>query len=551
MQQSAAALLTITNDILDLSKIEAGRLTIECIPFDVVATVKEVIAWFALRAKAKGLDISAVLPSDIKTPVRGDPVRVRQILTNLVGNAIKFTENGRIVIRMKVSTDQPGSMRLKFSVEDTGIGIAPEQRARLFESFTQGDDSTTRKYGGTGLGLAISRQLVELLGGEIGVESEKGKGSTFWFAVSLEKLEMEEPVCEAEPARLPAFQPTQRPVLISDWATGPSPVPAPVAAGDSPPSLAARNGVETERRAATRLDGMRVLVVGGASMKQAVRENAQLWGGEAEEMSGATWILPELRLAAQGGAPFHALILDLDLTDLDASIGIQIAADAVVFDTALIAIASNSGPAADARLREKGFQACLSKPLAPAQLHRALANIWNPEEENEAPEPASPKAMATAASLTAVTSAPAGRFEQAGDKRSPLHRSPRVLLAEDNLVNQKLVLRLLEKVGLQADVVANGSQAVAAIGKTPYDLILMDCQMPEMDGFEATAEIRKMEGGARHTTICALTAHAMAGDRERCLDAGMDDYISKPLTIGVLHKKIAHWIGSESLAPTA
>jgi CheY-like chemotaxis protein len=248
-----------------------------------------------------------------------------------------------------------------------------------------------------------------------------------------------------------------------------------------------------------------------------------------------------LRLAAQSGTPFQAAILDMELPDLDASIGIEIAADPLVFNTALIAT-SASRPADDAKFREKGFRTCLGSPPDPAELHRSLAAIFRPEEEMAAPakmvEPAAALPSAQPTRLVPM------RARALASGLSTL--SARVLVAEDNLVNQKLVLRLLEKVGLKADVVNNGSQAVAAIGKTSYDLILMDCQMPEMDGFEATAEIRRLEGSTRHTTICALTAHAMAGDRERCLDAGMDDYISKPLTIGVLHKKIDHWIRAKS-----
>jgi two-component system, sensor histidine kinase and response regulator len=485
VKQSAEALLTITNDILDLSKIEAGRLTIECIPFDIVANVKEVIAWFGIRARAKGLELDAMLPPDVPAAVRGDPVRLRQVLTNLVGNAIKFTETGRIVVRMEVTESTAESVGTKFYVEDTGIGISPEHRTRIFQAFMQGDSSTTRKYGGTGLGLAISKQLVELLGGEIGVESDRGGGSTFWFTAMFERQPEEELLMTPEEALI-------EPDLDAE-PTG-------------------------------RLDGMRILVVASAAARQAnVRESLKSWGCEIDELSGAAWVVPELRLAAQSGIPFHAALLDLDMPDLDASIGPEIAADPLVFDTDLIAMTSNFRPADDAKFRERGFSACLAKPVSAAQLHRALLNVWQ---------------METAPAAEPVTAASPAKPE--ADERKP-----RVLLAEDNLVNQKLVLRLLEKAGLTADVVANGSQAVAAIGKSVYDLILMDCQMPEMDGFEATAEIRRLEGNARHTTICALTAHAMAGDRERCLDAGMDDYISKPLTIGVLHNKIAHWIYSK------
>ena len=252
-----------------------------------------------------------------------------------------------------------------------------------------------------------------------------------------------------------------------------------------------------------RLDGMRVLVVASASAKPAnLQESLKSWGCETDQLSGPAWILPALRRAVLSGAPFDVVLLDIDIPDLKLSISREIAADPLVFDTNLIALTSTGD-------RARG-----------SELHRALSSIRKPQAASAA-EPAVPA------------------------KPAPEKPQARVLLAEDNPVNQKLVLRLLEKAGLKTDVVENGSQAVAAIRKAKYDLIFMDCQMPEMDGFEATAESRRLEGTSRHTTICALTAHAMAGDRERCIDAGMDDYISKPLTVGILHTKIAHWIYSK------
>jgi two-component system, sensor histidine kinase and response regulator len=486
VKQSAGALLTVINDILDLSKIEAGRLTMECTPFDIVAVVKETIAWFAIRARAKGLDLESILPSDAELPVRGDPGRLRQILTNLIGNAIKFTKAGKVVVRMEVLGSAAESMNVKFYVEDTGIGISPEHRGQIFRAFMQGDSSTTRKYGGTGLGLAISQQLVELLGGDIGVESERGCGSTFWFSAVFERQPVEDSAVAA-------------PAVLMEAPLDPEP--------------------------GARLDGMRVLVVASASAKPAnLQESLKSWGCETDQLSGPAWILNELRLAVQTGVPFNVALLDIDIPDFDLSISREIAADPLVFDTNLIALTSNDDRARDQRLRESGFSACLSKPVLSAELNQALSSIWQPRAASAA-EPEVPA------------------------KQAPGKPQARVLLAEDNPVNQKLVLRLLEKAGLKTDVVDNGSQAVAAIGKASYDLIFMDCQMPEMDGFEATAEIRRLEGSSRHTTICALTAHAMAGDRERCIDAGMDDYISKPLTVGILHNKIEHWIYSKRTDP--
>ena len=477
VKQSAGALLTITNDILDLSKIEAGRLTIECIPFDLVTTVKEIIAWFAVRAKAKGLLLKSVLPDGIPADIRGDPLRLRQILTNLIGNAIKFTESGSVTVYVDIVERTPESLAVKFRVEDTGIGVPTDQRNRLFESFTQADSSTTRKYGGTGLGLAISKQLVELLGGEIGVKSEGGEGSVFWFTAVFER------------------------------------------------SGAERDADALEDAPDGNLKGMRVLV-GATAGSEPLWEILGATGCVTGAISNARLVMSELRQAAQNGRPYQAVLLDIELPGLETSLGIEIAEDPIVFNTALIAMMSEPDSVFDAELRERGFRACLAKPVSQVELHRALLDVWG-------------AASAEAAELP----------DDSGELRQP-----RVLLAEDNRVNQVIVLRLLEKAGLKADVVGNGSQAVAATTKTVYDLVLMDCQMPEMDGFEATAEIRRREGSARHTTICALTAHAMAGDRERCLQAGMDDYISKPLTIGVLQNKIAYWIysrqkGADSRAP--
>ena len=485
VKNSAAALLTITNDILDLSKIEAGRLTIECVPFDLVTSIHEIVAWFAVRARAKGLQLQAVLPSGVPSDLQGDPVRLRQILTNLIGNAIKFTETGSIVIRLEILENRGESVAVRVQVEDTGIGVAPTQRERLFESFTQADTSTTRKYGGTGLGLAISKQLVELLGGQIGVESDGSHGSTFWFTVEFQKAS---PVVAA-------------PVEIEEPAA---------------PTVA--------------LTGMRVLV-GATYGSAALWETLEALNCVTTAVSSAPAVLPELRRAAQNATPYNAALLDLDLPGLDASIGFEVAEDPLVFGASLIALTSNLHPTLDATLRERGFRAWLAKPLSRPDLEKALGEVWREESarvvETPVPEP------------------------QPANAAVQDDHPPRVLLAEDNPVNQKIVLRLLEKAGLSTDVVGNGALAVQAATGTAYDLILMDCQMPEMDGFEATAEIRRIEGSARHTTICALTAHAMAGDRERCLEAGMDDYISKPLTTSILHEKIAYWIYSRHSSPCA
>ena len=354
IKRSADALLALINDILDLSKIEAGKLRLDRVPFQLGTVLGEIASLFALEARTKGLEFVSTVPADLPRVVVGDPGRLRQVLRNLLGNALKFTDRGEIGIRAELLSDSTNVIQIRFTVHDTGIGIPPDQQGRLFESFTQGDGSSTRRHGGTGVGLAISKQLVELLGGEIGVASEQGDGSRFWFTASFGK---------AAPGEAPAPKPAIK-------------VPAP-------------------------------------------------------------------RLTSRPAAV----------------------------------------PAA---------------PVAPKR-----APMENP---------------------VAV--------------EGPL----RVLLAEDNEINQRITLRLLEKLGVAADAVVNGREAVQALEKRKYDLVLMDCQMPDMDGFEATAIVRSREGDANHTPICALTANAMEGDRERCLAAGMDDYISKPVGLEKLQKAVDRWL---------
>jgi PAS domain S-box-containing protein len=330
VRRSAEDLLRLLNDILDFSKIEAGKLELECTAFDPARTVAEVVCALAPQAQSKGLELTRFRGPALPEAVRGDPCRLRQVLMNLVGNALKFTARGRVVVRAELASENAGTVTVRFSVQDTGIGIPAERRSRLFESFVQGDGSTTRKYGGTGLGLAISKQLAELMGGQIGLESEAGRGSLFWFTAVFQR-EVVKPLAES----------TSAPVILAD----------------------------TKRQ-------------------------------------------------------------------------------------------------------------------------------------------------------------------------GPQHR---ILLAEDNPVNQRIALRILQKAGYQAEAVSNGREALEVLAKTPYDLVLMDVQMPEMDGLEATAEIRRREGPCRHTPIVAMTANAMAGDREKCLAAGMDDYISKPVRAQELAEIIRRW----------
>jgi CheY-like chemotaxis protein len=365
IKRSADSLLLLINDILDISRIEAGKLRLDRVAFALKTKVEETASLFALQARAKGLEFLCHVPESLPELAVGDPGRLGQVLTNLLGNAIKFTDKGRIGVTVEALRETREDSLIRFVVHDTGIGISQNQQGRLFESFTQGDDSSTRKYGGTGLGLAISKQLVELMGGEIGVESEPQRGSHFWFTVLFGAA--------AENER--TLAPRQRP---------PMPAPPPPVARPAPTSPSA--------------------------------------------------------------------------------------------------------------------------PVAPKQETKPSAGSASP------------------------------------NNGAVISRKYRILLAEDNEINKRITLRLLDKLGLAADAVMNGEEAVAALEKRKYDLVLMDCQMPGMDGYEATAAIRNREGTARRTPICALTANAMEGDREKCLAAGMDDYVSKPVGLEKLREALDRWL---------
>ena len=463
VRRSAQSLLAVINDILDLSKIEAGKLELECIRFDLWRTVEEVAALMAFRACGKNLELTCLIQPDVPHLVRGDPSRLRQVLTNLAGNAVKFTERGEVGIRVESSAEAHGRAVVRFSVADTGVGIAPEQRERLFHSFTQGDLSTTRRYGGTGLGLAISRCLAERMGGGVGFESQLGEGSTFWFTASFERE------------------------------TG-----APSA---EPPGV---------------FSALRVLVVDDkATSRMVVQRYLESWGCRTEECGEAGEAVARMLEAAARDDPFRVAIVDLHMPERDGAwLAGQVKEEPRLRGAHLLALTPVGMVGESARLRECGFAAHLPKPVRPSQLYGRLLETLQPPLEPVV-EPVRPA------------------FARPGR---------RVLLAEDNEINQKIVLRLLARAGCRAERVANGREAVEAASRSAWDLILMDVQMPEMDGFTATAEIRKQEEGARHTPIAAMTANAMTGDREKCLAAGMDDYISKPVRLEDLERMLNRWL---------
>ena|SRR5579875_124904 len=465
IRTSAEALLDIVNDILDFSKIEAGKLELEIIACDIREAVDDVLELLAEAAQRKGIALAAVIDPAVPPVLRGDPGRLRQVLTNLVGNAVKFTEEGAVVVRVApapaATDDQP--LTLRFAVQDTGIGIPPELQPRLFQAFTQGDSSTTRRYGGTGLGLAICKQLVELMGGQIGLNSTPGHGSTFWFTVPFAR-EPAEPTADTDP----------RPLL-----------------GDRPLLVVDRHAL---RRAA-------------------LVEQLVLWQARVTEVAFLTADMPVDRYAA--------VLLDVRGPD-DPALGLVRAGGG----PPVIALVDLGDQATVVAARAAGAAACLTRPLRSAALARTLVAVVS----GAAPLPEASAAGSPA--LAAVAHA-------------------RVLVAEDNAVNQRVVARLLERLGCAVDVVANGQEAVAAAARRPYDLILMDCQMPEMDGFAATAAIREREGATRHTPIVALTANALPSDRERCLAAGMDDYLPKPVRAEELAVVLRRWLGTAEPAPAA
>jgi PAS domain S-box-containing protein len=473
VRTSGEALLTIINDILDFSKIEAGRLDLEKGIVDVQRTVEDVLDLLAPQARARGLELAALVAQDVPPALGGDPGRLRQILVNLVGNAVKFTPAGEVVVRASVDETMDGAVVVRFTVVDTGVGIVPDVRAQLFEPFTQAEGATTRRYGGTGLGLAISRRLVELMGGQIGVESPPGQGSTFWFTVRLQ---------------------------VSPWVS----VAAPI------------------REVA--LEGRRVLVVDDNATNRTILEHHITRGGmhSAAAADGPT-ALGMLRQTSQQGAPYDIVVLDLEMPGMDGlDVARAIRADPALASTRLVLLASATPRERGELARRVAIDAFLTKPVRPVQLYTCLATVL-----------AGPGEGAVAARPS--TSPPDPPPRPAGQGR--------VLVVEDNAVSQRVAVRMLETRGYRADAVANGREALEALARVPYDLVLMDCQMSEMDGYAATAEIRRREQarGARRMPIIAMTANAMAGDDQACLAAGMDAYIPKPITRAHLDAVLAQW----------
>ncbi len=467
IRTSGDTLLDIINDILDFSKIEAGRVRMETIDFSPKHVTEEAVELFAEPAANKGIEL--ILDADPEVPhsVIGDPGRLRQVLINLVGNAIKFTDSGEVVVHVeKLDTMTPGVM-IRFEVADTGVGLTAEEQARVFSTYSQVDSSTTRRHGGTGLGLAIARMLTQLMGGEIGVESEKGAGSRFWFTALFRESDIK--------------------------ASQPQPVGS--------------------------LAGTAVAIIDDNRTNRVILERyLDSWGTRERSFERGREALRALHEAADEDDPFEVAIVDLMMPEMDgADVASKIRADPKLKDMVVVLLTS----AGRSEQPVPGVDVELVKPVRPSQLFDVLQTLL-------ASRPARSKR----------------RINREGSgPPATRHRWARILIVEDNAANLKVAVRMVERLGYRADVAGNGSEALHVLGQVHYDAVLMDCQMPEMDGYEATREIRRGEDDGRHLPIIAMTASAMAGDRERCLAAGMDDYISKPVKLHIVAAVLERWLG--------
>ena len=479
VQRSGQNLLGIINDLLDFSKIEAGKLELETVDMDLRRAIEDIVDLLAERAHAKGLELAYVIPPDLQTHLRGDPLRLGQVLTNLVGNAIKFTDQGSVVIRVTSLDETARNIRMRFDVIDTGVGIRRDAQSRIFEEFSQGDGSTTRKHGGSGLGLAISKQLVEMMGGSVHVDSAPGVGSTFWFTSTFEKQELP-----------PNADPRSAPMLA--------------------------------------LTGMRALIVESNTVNRGIlHSQLSSWGMANRVAATPDQAIETLRKAAARGAPFDIAIIDLGIPGMDAlELARAIRARADIAKVRLVLLTRRQADIRNAS--ESGINACLSKPVRQSVLYNCLVNVMagRPQEEIAMPAVSEP-----------MNAAPPGTRGS-------------ILLVEDNLINQQVALGILQILGYSVSVVSNGREALDACTQGTFDLILMDCHMPEMDGFEATKAIRARElaSNYRRVPIIALTANAMAHDREECLSAGMDDHLSKPFNTQTLQAMLARWMASRESA---
>jgi CheY-like chemotaxis protein len=471
IRNSGDALLSVIDDILDLSKLEAGKFVAQAADFDLQSLVEEVLDMLAHRAQGKGVELACLVDEGVATSLRGDAGCLRQVLLNLLGNAIKFTDHGEVHARVRLLEETPAEVRLEVEVRDSGIGIPEDLRPRLFDAFVQGDMSSKRRYGGAGLGLAISRSLVEMMGGTIRVESQMGQGSAFFFDCRFERQ-------AAAQERLPDMEPAR---------------------------------------------GVRSLVVGdNAVVREYLCADLRRWGMRADAAAGAGQALG--LLGAAGDDPYRIALVDVRMAEVDGLTLVRRARlDPALVATRFVLLRPLTEPLDPSLLAAAGADAQISKPVRLAWLAETLLGLLAASPARAAPVPA-------------VAAAP--------------RRPARVLVAEDNPINQEVALLILRKLGYRVDAVGSGRAALQALADRRYDIVFMDGQMPEMDGYEAAAEIRRREGAARRTPIVAMTAHALEGDRERCLDAGMDDCLFKPVTEGKLIEALQRWLPAASAPET-
>ena len=503
VRSSGEHLLTVINNILDFSKIEAGKLNLEIIDFDLRTAVDESVDLLAESASSKGLNLACLFHADVPAALRGDPGRLRQILLNFLGNAVKFTEQGNVALFVTLLHQTDIDATVRFEVQDTGIGLSPDAQAHLFQLFTQADSSTTRKFGGTGLGLAISKQLTELMGGHIGVDSKLGEGSTFWFTVQL---------------------------------------------GKQPEAIASASAMASQD-----LHGLQLCIVDDSPINRRIFESyATNWGARCLIAEDGRQALAILRKAAAQGCACDFATINMHLPGMD---GLELAraikADPVLAPTRLVLLTSQ-GQRGDAQAAHTaGYAAYLRRPVRESQLYECLVTLRTLSAPATAREGQSAGRTARPELVTRHSLAEANARATA-----------RILVAEDNVVNQKVAVRMLEKLGYRVDLVANGLEALEALSRIRYTAVLMDCLMPEMDGFHATREIRRREASGtgpeatdsgttrlaplapRHVPIIAMTANALQEDRDRCLAAGMDDYVSKPVQPKVLAEVLARWVSA-------
>jgi signal transduction histidine kinase/DNA-binding response OmpR family regulator len=475
VRTSGDALLSLINEILDLSKLEAGKMMLETLDFNLSTCIQEVIELLAPQAHDKGLEIAALIPANVPIYIQGDASRLRQVIMNLMGNAIKFTSQGEVIIQLELISETDDTATIQFAIIDTGIGITTEDKNNLFQPFTQVDASITREYGGTGLGLAICQQLVTLMGGKIGIKSEIGKGSKFWFNLSFTK---------------------------------------------QPESVSQNQDYQI-------LSQRRLLVVDDNTInREILHHQAISWGMHIDEVDSAIAGLAALETAATQQMPYDIAIIDMQMPEIDGlTLAIQIRKNPAIANVPLIMLTSTNQRDEVKKALDIGFISYLVKPVKPTRLLDTIMNIVGSQSKINNSQ------IAINEELPAITNKNTSKLK--------------LLLAEDNLVNQKVFLKQLQNLGYQADAVANGQEVLELLDKIPYDLIFMDCQMPILDGLEATKEIRRrpVSSFAKHQqpVVIAITANAMKEDQQICLDAGMDDYLSKPVAKDKLVAMLELW----------